>query len=99
MKGFITYAKSSRPNSRTTQLFINLRDNERLEQLSLSPFGRVIEGMDVVEEITSQYGEQPQQPEIESRGNKYLKEEFPNLDFIKSAVIVKDEVEKEVQPE
>lgn len=91
MKGFLTYAKSSAPNSRTTQLFINLKDNQRLDGLGFSPFGRVTEGMDVVEKITAEYGERPQQPLIERQGNAYLKQRFPNLDFIKTTVIIPDD--------
>lgn len=88
MRGFVTYAKSSAPNSRTTQLFINLKDNQRLDSMGFSPFARVTEGMDVVEKITAQYGERPKQPLIERQGNAYLKSQFPRLDYIKSAVII-----------
>ncbi len=90
MRGFVTYAKSRAPNSRTTQLFISLRDNQRLDALGFAPFGEVIEGMDVVDRITAKYGEQAQQPRIQSQGNVYLKDRFPNMDYIKSAVIMKD---------
>lgn len=91
MRGFITYAKSSAPNSRTTQMFINLKDNQQLDGLGFSPFGRVVEGMEVVNKITAQYGEQARQGRIQSQGNSYLTSQFPDMDYIKSATIVKDE--------
>jgi len=91
MRGYITYAKSSAPDSRTTQLFINLKDNQNLDSIGFSPFGRVIEGMDVVDRITAEYREQAQQGLIQSQGNAYLKSRFPNMDYIKTARIVGDD--------
>lgn len=87
-RGFVTFAKSGKPNSRTTQLFINYGDNARLDDLGFSPFGKVVEGMDVVDKINSKYRERPDQGAIQQKGNAYLKEEFPDLDFIKKATIV-----------
>jgi peptidyl-prolyl cis-trans isomerase A (cyclophilin A) len=90
-RGFITYAKSSEPNSRSTQLFINLQDNARLDSMGFSPFGRVISGMDVVDKLYSGYGEQltQLQDEIAKRGNAYLVKEWPRLDYIKKARLEK----------
>ena len=88
-RGFITYAKTGLPNSRSTQLFINFGDNSFLDPQKFAPFGRVVEGMDVVEAINAEYGEKPDQTSIQTRGNEYLKEKFPNLDFIKSMRIIK----------
>jgi cyclophilin family peptidyl-prolyl cis-trans isomerase len=82
--GTVTFATRG-PNSRTTQLFINLGDNSRLDSQGFTPFGRVVEGMNAVTEINSGYGEGPQQPLIRSQGNAYLKREFPELDYIKTA--------------
>lgn len=87
-RGFITYAKSGQPNSRTSQIFINYADNSRLDRDGFAPFGEVIEGMDVVEAINAQYREQPDQTMIQSSGNKYLNQKFPKLDYIKQATIV-----------
>jgi len=82
--GYITFAKGG-PNTRTTQVFINLADNARLDGMGFPPFGKVIKGMGVVETINSEYGESPQQPLIQSQGNEYLNSQFPKLDFIKTA--------------
>ena len=90
-RGYITYAKSSRPNSRSTQLFINLQDNSRLDSMGFSPFGKVIKGMEVVDKLYSGYGEQitQLQGEIAQGGNAYLQKEWPKLDWIKKAELVK----------
>lgn len=88
-KGTITFATSG-PNSRTTQMFINFVDNSRLDGMGFSPFGKVIKGMDVVESIFAGYGQGPDQGQVQSRGNAYLKESFPKLDFIRRARIVKE---------
>lgn len=85
--GTVTFAKSSAPNSRTTQLFINLGDNSRLDSMGFAPFGKVISGMDVVQSIYSGYGEQPDQGQIGSHGSAYFLKAFPRLDLIKSAKI------------
>ena len=92
-RGTITFATSG-PNSRTTQLFINFGDNTSLDSRGFSPFGKVIEGMDVVDKINGEYGEGaprgigPHQGHVQMEGNTYLKKDFPNLDYIKSATIV-----------
>ena len=97
----MTYAKSAVPNSRTTQLFINLGDNARLDQDGFSPFGRVVEGMDIVDRINAEYGGKPsnRQTLIERHGNKYLNRRFPNLDYVKKAKIVKDDATENAESE
>ena len=85
-RGFVVFATSG-PNSRTTQLFINLGDNARLDGMGFSPFGKVIEGMDVVDQLYSGYGERPDQGMMQSQGNAYLKAQFPELDYIKSTKV------------
>ena len=88
-RGYITYANTGRPNSRGTNLFINYKDNAFLDSQRFAPFGEVVQGMDVVEKINSQYGEQPEQPSMISQGNAYLIKAFPKLDYIKTATIEK----------
>jgi peptidyl-prolyl cis-trans isomerase A (cyclophilin A) len=86
-RGFVTFAKSSEPNSRTTQLFIDFADNSRLNRQGFAPFGKVTMGMEVVDKIFSGYGEKPDQDRIEKEGNAYLTKNFPKLDYIKKATI------------
>ncbi len=88
-RGAITFAKAG-PNTRTTQLFINFGNNTGLDGMGFSPFGKVIDGMDVVDKINGEYGDNPPevQGHIQMEGNAYLKKDFPNLDYIKSATIV-----------
>ena len=88
-RGYITYANTGQPNSRGTNLFISYKDNAFLDSQRFAPFGEVVQGMDVVDKINSQYGEQPQQPSMISQGNAYLIKAFPKLDYIKAATIAK----------
>ncbi|MCA9034063.1 MAG: peptidylprolyl isomerase [Planctomycetaceae bacterium] len=87
-RGFITFAKTALPNSRTTQVFINFKANTFLDSDGFAPFGEVIEGMENVDAIYSGYGEKPDQGRIQSSGNEYLKGSFPNLDYVKKATII-----------
>ena len=93
VRGAITFATAG-PNTRTTQLFINFNDNRNLDSMGFSSFGKVSEGMDVVDKINGEYGEGaprgrgPSQGRIQMEGNTYLKKDFPNLDYIKSATII-----------
>ena len=91
--GTVTFATSG-PNSRTTQVFINLNDNTSLDGQGFAPFGEISEGMNVVENLYSAYGEGaprgsgPDQNAITDIGNPYLEEHFPRLDYIKKASIL-----------
>ena len=90
-RGFLTYAKSGAPNSRSTQLFINLNDNSRLDEMGFSAFGKVVKGLEVVDKLYGGYGEQltQLQGEIAAQGNKFLETNFPKLDAVKTAKIIK----------
>ena len=76
------------PETRTTQVFINLRSNQVLDKQGFAPFAVVTEGMDVVEKLYAEYGEQPDQPRIERQGEAYLRANFPKLDVIRKATLV-----------
>ena len=93
---YISYAMGGTPDTRTTQVFINYRDNaSSLDKLGFAPFGLVTEGQDVVNKIYTGYGEGaprgkgPEQGRVQMEGNTYLKKDFPKLDFIKKATIAK----------
>lgn len=89
----MTFATAG-PNSRTSQVFINFDDNASLDSQGFSPFGKVIKGMDVVDRISAVHGEGPDQPAIESQGNSYLKSNFPDLDYVKTARITVDDLDQ-----
>jgi peptidyl-prolyl cis-trans isomerase A (cyclophilin A) len=92
-RGLVTYAMTG-PDARTTQLFINLGDNSRLDREGFAPIGRVIEGMPIVDQLYAGYGEEAgggmrggKQEKLFAEGNRYLDREFPKLDKILKAVI------------
>ena len=85
-RGTLTFATAG-ADTRTTQLFINLVNNGSLDNRGFTPFGEVTEGMDVVNKLYQGYGERPQQGLIVQRGNAYLKEQFPDLDYIETTSI------------
>jgi homoserine O-acetyltransferase len=101
-RGTVAFAFKD-PNGRTTQVFINLKDNSETHDLSLQRpdtvpfvvFGEVEQGMDVADALYADYGEAAgggiragkQDPVFEG-GNAYLKEKFPLLDYIRTARIV-----------
>ena len=84
--GSLTFATAG-PNTRTTQLFINLGNNAGLDGQGFAPFGQVTSGMDVVQKLYSGYGERPDQGSITSEGKPYLDKNFPNIDRIETATL------------
>ncbi len=84
--GFLTFATAG-PNTRTTQLFISLGENARLDSMGFAAFGQVSSGMDVVQKIFSGYGESPDQAQITAEGKAYIDKNFPKLDRIISATV------------
>jgi peptidyl-prolyl cis-trans isomerase A (cyclophilin A) len=93
--GYVTFAKAG-PDTRTTQLFINFKDNPFLDKQGFSPLGAVIEGMDVVNSLYGGYGESPSQDSLLQDGKAYVDAVFPKLDRIISAVIVDDPLPSKV---
>ncbi|HKV42045.1 MAG TPA: peptidylprolyl isomerase [Blastocatellia bacterium] len=86
VRGTVAYAMTG-PNTRTTQLYVNLADNSRLDAQGFAPIGMVSEGMEVIDRLYSAYGEQAgggmrggKQQKVLERGNAYLDREFPLLD-------------------
>jgi peptidyl-prolyl cis-trans isomerase A (cyclophilin A) len=86
-RGTLTFATAG-PNTRTTQLFINLKDNGPLDAQGFTPFGMVTEGMDVVDKIYPGYGERPDQGRLTSEGKAYVDKNFPMLDRITAAKVL-----------
>src|SRR5436309_11866392 len=92
MRGMVTFATAG-PGTRTTQIFINYGDNNRLDASGFAPFGQVVEGMDVVDKLYGGYGEGapngrgPEQYRLNVEGEKYLARQFPKLDKINKATV------------
>ena len=91
-RGYITFAKTGAPNSRSTQVFINYGDNARLDSQGFAPFGIVRSGMENVEKISDAHGEQPSQGDIRQYGNSYLKSRFEEITYIKTAKLLIDDL-------
>jgi len=93
-RGFVTFATAG-PNTRTTQLFVNFSDNGMLDSQGFTPFGQVVSGMEVVDGLYNGYGEGapqgrgPDQGRLQGEGNTYLAKDFPLLDYVKTARLVK----------
>ena len=91
VRGMIAYAMTG-PNTRTTQLFISLVDNSRIDVQGFAPIGRVVSGMEVVDQLYGGYGETAgggmragKQDRMMTEGNRHLDQDFPKLDRILKA--------------
>jgi peptidyl-prolyl cis-trans isomerase A (cyclophilin A) len=103
LRGNVTFAKTRAPNSRTTQFFINTHNNAHLDSGGFTPFGKVLSGMEAIDQFYAGYKEGPggpRQDRIETHGNIYLDEEYPKLDSIKKATVLsnKPDVSKQAEP-
>jgi peptidyl-prolyl cis-trans isomerase A (cyclophilin A) len=87
-RGFVTFAKTNAPNSRSTQFFINYGNNASLDSQGFAPFGQVISGMEAVDKFEA-YKNVPDQGMITAEGNAYLQRDYPKLTVIKKATIEK----------
>ena len=92
VRGMVTFATAG-PGTRTTQIFINYGNNDRLDGMGFAPFGQVVEGMEVVDSLYGAYGEGaprgrgPDQFRLNVEGEKYLARQFPKLDKINKATV------------
>jgi len=92
IRGLVTFATAG-PGTRTTQIFINYGNNDRLDAMGFAPFGQVVEGMEVVDQLYGGYGEGtprgrgPDQFRLNVEGEKYLARQFPKLDKINKATV------------
>lgn len=89
-RGMLTYAMAGRPDTRSTQLFVNFKDNTNLDAMGFAPICKVAEGMEIADKLYGTYAEAitDKQGLIQSQGNDYLRSKWPELDYIKTAVIV-----------
>ena len=94
LRGFVGFAMTG-PNTRTTQIYANLVDNSRLDGEGFAPIGKIVEGMDVADQLYAGYGENAgggmrggKQGPLFEAGNKYLDQDFPRLDKLIRASVV-----------
>ena len=93
-RGFVSFSTAG-PDTRSTQVFVNLADNPRYDRLGMAPFGQIVSGIDNADKLYSGYGDGapngtgPVQQRIQTEGNAYLVKEFPKLDYVKKATIEK----------
>jgi cyclophilin family peptidyl-prolyl cis-trans isomerase len=92
LPGTLCFAKTGQPNSRSVQIFVNLGQNASLDGQGFTPFGKVIQGMDVVRKINTEYGENPAGEDVQGRlkreGNAFIEKRFPRADLIRSVELI-----------
>ena len=96
-RGTLAYAMLTTPNTRTTQIYINLADNSaQLDPQGFAPFGRIVEGIEVIDKLYAEYDERAgggmragNQGPIEREGNAWFERNFPKLDYIVTARLVR----------
>lgn len=92
VRGMLSFATAG-PGTRTTQVFINFGNNDRLDAMGFAPFGQVVSGMEVVDSLYNGYGEGapggrgPNQSRMQAEGEAYLARQFPRLDRVIKATI------------
>ncbi|HKH91365.1 MAG TPA: peptidylprolyl isomerase [Gemmatimonadaceae bacterium] len=86
-RGTLSFAAEA-PNTRSHQLFFNLKDNPKLDPQNFIPIGRVVEGMSVLDALYDDYGDTPKFRLVATLGNEYLQRMFPRLDYIKTARVI-----------
>ena len=95
-RGMVSFAHAGK-DTRSTQLFINFGDNSRLDSMTFTPIGKIVEGMDVVDRIESKHGEKPDQGRIVQSGEKYLAQEYPDLTkIVDTSMLVTSRISDEV---
>ena len=107
LPGTISFAQTPSPNSRSSQMFVNLGNNSALDRpadgsTGFFPFGQVVKGKEVIAKINVQYGENPRGENVQGnfvkKGNAYIQNRFPNIDYIKRVTIVPAEGGSGTQP-
>jgi cyclophilin family peptidyl-prolyl cis-trans isomerase len=97
LRGRLSFARGG-PTTRTLQVFINLVDNNRLDDMNAGgvrgypPFAEITSGMAIVDKLESKYGEQPtgRQGEISEKGWAWTDQQFPGLDRIVRTRVTKE---------
>lgn len=90
-RGYLTYAMAGRPDTRSTQLFINYKDNSNLDRMGFAPICKVTAGMEsTVDKIYNGYGAAAgkDQSRIQTKGNGYIRRKYPKMDYIKKAYVL-----------
>jgi peptidyl-prolyl cis-trans isomerase A (cyclophilin A) len=87
-RGTVTFA-SAGPGSRTSQLFINLKDNPQLDG-TYPPVGVLVTGIELLDSLNAEYGEAPDQNSIRLLGNTYLLSGYPRLDYVRTMRITRE---------